>query len=647
MEGHLVGLLHVAACEESVDELKKLFNTNPKLKDSINVKDQSGWTPLHCAASVLHLKEVKFLLSKGADPTLLNNEGSSCLHYLAKSSNPNPESLFKQILKDILKKGALINAVNRNLETPLHIACMKSCVLAVSVFLKDKKCDVNCRNDLGETPLHYSIRTGNKKIIKLLLDVGADPFIEGNKSGNAVQLAEQENQIEIIQLIKTSKTFKKREKELQSSGSSNTLPTIDNSPKTNVAFGIMRGKCVDTGCDCDKYATTQNSDGGPCMNCGHYPAQHEKLGKVGESTENITSQTSALTISNNDSSSLELKSSLSGSTDLKQKKESKDQSSHSETPTSNNTNDTTEGGFTFTGLSFDWSIQDHNELIFEKQISEGTAAKVFKGKFRGQIVAIKVLKQQMDKNQLSDFQKEFNIYRELRSKHVVLFFGAMLKPELCMVFEFCEKGSLANVLQSKDKLDWKRILRLSLDTCKAIGTLHSWNPPIVHRDLKSLNLLVDENYTVKVTDFGLSRFTEGKQSNVTTLGKLRGTYAYSAPELYFGEQFTTRADVYSVGVIFWELAYRCITGEYVMPYSEFPEFVFDFQIIIQVAKNSKRPTIPPSCPEAFKNVIVKCWAQKQQDRPEISEVEEDVVKLYNSYKSNKEEWDKSIVFNKN
>ena len=295
-----------------------------------------------------------------------------------------------------------------------------------------------------------------------------------------------------------------------------------------------------------------------------------------------------------------------------------------------------------TNLSYDWSIKDPNELIIEKQISEGTAAKVYKGKFRGQIVAVKVLKQQMDKNQLSDFQKEFNIYRELRSKHVVLFFGALLKPELCMVFEFCEKGSLSNVLQSKEKLDWKRILKLSIDTCKAIGTLHSWNPPIVHRDLKSLNLLVDENYTVKVTDFGLSRFTEGKQSNITTLGKLRGTYAYSAPELYFGETFTTLADVYSVGVIFWEMAYRCIFGEYVMPYSEFPEFVFDFQIIIQVAKNAKRPTIPPSTPTSYKSLIEKCWSQKQQDRPGIGEVEQELVSLYNNYKENKLDWEKSI-----
>ncbi len=84
-----------------------------------------------------------------------------------------------------------------------------------------------------------------------------------------------------------------------------------------------------------------------------------------------------------------------------------------------------------------------------------------------------------------------------------------------------------------------------------------------------------------MSDFGLSRFT-GSSSNLSTLGKLRGTYAYSAPEVYFGDPFTTKADCYSVGIIFWEIAQRALTGEYAMPYSEYAELVFDFQIIIQV-----------------------------------------------------------------
>ena len=79
-----------------------------------------------------------------------------------------------------------------------------------------------------------------------------------------------------------------------------------------------------------------------------------------------------------------------------------------------------------------------------------------------------------------------------------------------------------------------------------------------------------------------------------------------------------------------------------MPYSEFPEFVFDFQIIIQVAKNSKRPTIPPTCPPQFAEVIKKCWSQAQNDRPTIPEVLQALLVCRDEhFKKNPEEWNKT------
>lgn len=82
---------------------------------------------------------------------------------------------------------------------------------------------------------------------------------------------------------------------------------------------------------------------------------------------------------------------------------------------------------------------------------------------------------------------------------------------------------------------------------QGIECLHNWEPPVVHRDLKSLNLLVNEKWEVKVCDFGLSRFNTG--SNLETLVKMRGTFAYCSPEVYFGEQFSTKSDVYRYGYL--------------------------------------------------------------------------------------------------
>merc|ERR1712054_697262 len=101
-------------------------------------------------------------------------------------------------------------------------------------------------------------------------------------------------------------------------------------------------------------------------------------------------------------------------------------------------------------------------------------------------------------------------------------YGACIKPSLCMVLEYCSRGSLFDCLNRvEEDITWSRVLKIASDMLKGINCLHSWKPQIVHRDLKSLNLLVDENWTVKVCDFGLSRFTE---TNAATLNKLRGTY---------------------------------------------------------------------------------------------------------------------------
>ena len=81
----------------------------------------------------------------------------------------------------------------------------------------------------------------------------------------------------------------------------------------------------------------------------------------------------------------------------------------------------------------------------------------------------------------------------------------------------------------------------------------------------------------------------------------------SAPEVYFGEKYSTKSDVFSVGVILWELTYRTMKGEYLRPYKEFPKIKIDFHIIINSAKKGLRPTIPEGCPEKLAEVIRTAW----------------------------------------
>jgi len=156
-----------------------------------------------------------------------------------------------------------------------------------------------------------------------------------------------------------------------------------------------------------------------------------------------------------------------------------------------------------------------------------------------------------------------------------------------------------------------------------------------------LNLLVDENWGVKVSDFGLSRFT-GQAQNQSTLSKLRGTYAYTAPEIYFGKAFTAKSDIFALGIILWEMAKRTMSGYYEQPYAEYTHLVYDFQIIIQVAKSDLRPTIPENCPPHLVAVIKSCWNPDPDKRPDASQVLKAVTALQIEYNRDPQAWDSTI-----
>lgn len=123
---------------------------------------------------------------------------------------------------------------------------------------------------------------------------------------------------------------------------------------------------------------------------------------------------------------------------------------------------------------------------------------VYKGVWRNQEVAIKVLKNMPDGKEMQEFSKEVEIMSLLRSPCIVYFYGMTLKPKVCMVMEYCARKSIYHVMLSKMDFTWDRVLAFSTDAVRGINSLHNWNPPILHRDLKTLNLLVTDNWAVKV-----------------------------------------------------------------------------------------------------------------------------------------------------
>lgn len=384
-----------------------------------------------------------------------------------------------------------------------------------------------------------------------------------------------------------------------------------------VAMGVLRGLCTDSECSCAAYQGAGN-DGGPCLRCGHTPGTHEDMGvaevAAEETGDEQVTKTEDGRVFYDDTDPLGLlgKNGKDTEEDMEARKQLQD--------------------------LCEWSISG-NELKFLEKLGSGRSAKVYKGLYKDETVAIKVLKPLLDEKELRNFKGELDIMRSIHSEHVVKFYGGCFDPKICLVMEYCSNGSLYH-LQQRENLDigWDMCFRLLIETITGIVALHAENPPIVHRDLKSLNLLVNSENRVKVCDFGLSRYTQGSGDN-STLGKLRGTYAYSAPEVYHGKPYSTKSDVYSIGVIMWELVARVINKSYLRPYKEYKHLRIDFQIIIASAKKGIRPTIPASCPNSLRGLIVRCWDALPEPRPTAEEALAELQKIHEEYMANKPAWD--------
>jgi len=271
-----------------------------------------------------------------------------------------------------------------------------------------------------------------------------------------------------------------------------------------------------------------------------------------------------------------------------------------------------------------------------QKLGAGASGEVYKGLYRGKSVAIKVLKEMTAEAEVDEFKKEFEIMSAVRHANVVFFYGVSTQPRLCMVMEYCARKSLYDCLKdARYDIGWARALGFCVEMTAGLEALHKVN--IFHRDLKSLNLLVTQEWHVKLCDFGLSRFNTSE--NMETMKQMRGTLAYVDPAVYNGSTFQAASDIYSLGIIFWEVANRVVTGKYAQPYSEYKHIQFDFQIVVQAAQQDLRPTIPPRCPPPFTQLIQTLQHKQQEERPRLTQIAQALLTLNESYKADSTKWD--------
>ncbi|KAL2635966.1 hypothetical protein R1flu_007445 [Riccia fluitans] len=191
------------------------------------------------------------------------------------------------------------------------------------------------------------------------------------------------------------------------------------------------------------------------------------------------------------------------------------------------------------------------------QIGEGGFGTVYKGQLDdGTVVAVKRSKLKGTEEDRRQFLNEVRILSQVNHRHLVKLLGCCMEnKEALLVFEFVPNGTLKEHLKGTrdSRLSWRQRLQIGLQTAGALNYLHSGaSQPIIHRDVKSANILLTEKLNVKVADFGISKLSPVEKTFVSTV-RVQGTFGYIDPEYYERSQLTPKSDVYSFGVVLLEL----------------------------------------------------------------------------------------------
>jgi len=236
------------------------------------------------------------------------------------------------------------------------------------------------------------------------------------------------------------------------------------------------------------------------------------------------------------------------------------------------------------------------------------------------IVAVKKLHLiHLNKDAEKNLLNELSLLNRIRHPNIIMFYGACLdKDHYALIMEYMSLGSLHQVLhQLKLQLSWSHRISIASQAAKGINYLHLFQPPILHRDIKSLNLLLENHhsgYLVKVCDFGMAKTRNDTTYQTQTNMTAALTLSWTAPEVLHLRPHTDKSDVYSLSIVFWELA------SYEIPYDGHQN-----NVIREFVLAGDRLEIPDSTPLKFRSIIEKCWAQKPDDRP----TSVDLIKMLN------------------
>lgn len=248
-----------------------------------------------------------------------------------------------------------------------------------------------------------------------------------------------------------------------------------------------------------------------------------------------------------------------------------------------------------------WRI-NYDELEFDELVSAGSAGEVYLAYYFGTPVAVKKLFA-LPPDQKHLVAREFSILQGVNHPNIVQFLGICdHETGVYLITEYVEHGDLFDLLVfSAQPLSWKTKVKIALQVAQAVYYLHSRK--IIHRDLKSQNVLIGENMKIKLCDLGLATVTEAAKRLTVC-----GTNEWMAPEILLQDNYDDKVDVFSFGIVLTELI------------SSQPPKKRDIQKMLAFDVDGFKDSLPPGCPPDFSQLVIDCCKFKSTERPSFKDI---------------------------
>ncbi|KAF0717184.1 Aste57867_2447 [Aphanomyces stellatus] len=263
----------------------------------------------------------------------------------------------------------------------------------------------------------------------------------------------------------------------------------------------------------------------------------------------------------------------------------------------------------------------YEHLRLQEMIGAGVYGEVIRASYQSAPVIVK----RMPKNGISErsirvFRDEIGLMMHLQHPNIVRFIGASWNSpsRLCFVMEFLQRGDLYHLLRNpKYKLSWCKKLQIAIHAARGMSYLHTLDTPIIHRDLKSMNIHVSSSYVAKISDFALSR-----ERSVEETMSITGTPLWMAPEMIRGERYDEKADH---PLTKYTVLSELDTGK--TPYHELTtkkkandKILGVSALVRKVAFEDLRPTLTPDCMPSLQALFLRCVGSDAAARPSFNEV---------------------------